>query len=95
MFLKGQLYVFEKIIIGIIIIIFVKKSFLVNAQPRTHIGPSEFSHVNMLPVELRVLQLKLNHVFTVVNNKAPSYLRSSIKLNYNLHNRNTTSGICP
>ena len=34
--------------------------FLINAQARTHIGLREFRLVNMLPIELRVKQLKMN-----------------------------------
>jgi len=68
--------------------------FLLNAPPRTHIGPTEFRQVNMLPVDLRVTQLKLNHVYNIINNSAPNYLTSSFTLRTSLHNNNhnTRSG---
>ena len=36
--------------------------FILGLPSRSHIGPVEFSGANMLPVPLRVDQLKLNHV---------------------------------
>ena len=63
--------------------------FLLGAHPRTHIGPTQFRQVNMLPVYLRVQQLKLNHMFNVANNQAPDYLSSSFKLNPAHHNTRT------
>ena len=66
--------------------------FLLNAHPRTHIGPNEFRLVNMLPVELRVDQLKLNHVFNILNNTAPSYLTANFQLKTSHHSTNTRSG---
>ena len=44
--------------------------YLLNAPPRTHIGYSEFSQVNMLPVDL---SLKLNQINNIVHGKAPTY----------------------
>ena len=41
--------------------------FLLNAPARTHIGANEFRKVGMLPVELRVKQLKLNLVHNIIN----------------------------
>ena len=57
--------------------------FLLNAPARTHIGANEFRKVGMLPVELRVKQLKLNLVHNIINGKAPNYLSESIKLTRN------------
>ena len=48
--------------------------YLLNLGPRTHLGPNEFNKVNMVPVELRVEQLKLNHMFKIINHQAPNYL---------------------
>ena len=64
--------------------------YILNPPPRTHIGYSEFSQVNMLPVDLRVKQLKLNQVHNIVHGKAPMYLQSSFSLNTSRHN--TRSG---
>ena len=36
--------------------------FILGPPSRSHIGPAEFSGANMLPVPLRVDQLKLNHM---------------------------------
>ena len=60
--------------------------FLLNVPPRTHIGYAEFVRVNMLPVDLRVRQLKLNHTHNILFGKAPKYLTSSF------HRQNTRSG---
>lgn len=65
--------------------------FLLNAPARTHIGAQEFGLVGMLPVELRVKQLKLNLVYNIVNGNAPSYLSSSFNLTRNRHAINTRS----
>ena len=64
--------------------------FLLNAPPRNHIGYSELSQINMLPVDLRVKQLKLNQIHNIVHGKAPMYLQSSFSLNTSRHN--TRSG---
>ena len=51
--------------------------FILDLGPRTHIGSTEFSMVNMLPVSDRVRQLKLNHVFRIMNNQCPEYLKEN------------------
>ena len=40
----------------------------------------EFSGASMLPVPLRVDQLKLNHMYNIINGIAPSYLKSEISI---------------
>ena len=45
----------------------------------------------MLPVELRVKQLKLNLVYNVVNDRAPRYLSDSINVTCKQHGINTKS----
>ena len=52
--------------------------FILGLPSRSHIGPTEFSGANMLPVPLRVDQLKLNHMYSFINDIAPSYLKSEI-----------------
>lgn len=52
--------------------------FLMNAPPRTRIGYEpydQFKSVGMLPVKYRVVQLKLNHMFNIITNTAPNYLK--------------------
>ena len=48
--------------------------FILGLPSRSHIGPTEFSGANMLPVPLGVDQLKLNHMYSIINGIAPSYL---------------------
>ena len=50
--------------------------FILGLPSRSHIGPTEFSEASMLPVPLRVDQLKLNHMYNIINGIAPSYLKS-------------------
>ena len=47
--------------------------YLLNAPTRTHIGRDAFKRVGLLPVHVRVEQLKLNHMFNVINGSAPKY----------------------
>ena len=60
--------------------------YLLNAPPRSHIGYTEFVRVKMLLVELRVKQLKLNHLHNIIHGNAPSYLTSSFQFNSSHHN---------
>ena len=39
---------------------------------RAHIGTMELIDINWLPIDLRVEQLELNHMFIIVNNQAPA-----------------------
>ena len=54
--------------------------FILGLPSNTHIGPTEFSGASMLPVPLRVDQLKLNHVYNIINVIASSYLKSKISI---------------
>ena len=51
--------------------------FMLNPPPppRSHVGVDEFKLVGMLPVEYRVKQLKLNHMFNIFNDKSPEYMK--------------------
>jgi hypothetical protein len=44
---------------------------MLNAPPRTHVGYNEFKFVGLLPVEYRVEQLKLGHMYNIINGSAP------------------------
>ena len=66
---KGLLIVQNKVI-----------RFVFGIPPRTHLGCSEFSRVNILPVKYRADQIKLNDMFNIVHGSAPEYLKHSIKL---------------
>ena len=58
--------------------------FVLRIPPRTHIGCSEFSRVNILPVKYRADQIKLKPMFNIVLGSAPEYLkhRYPIKITY-------------
>ena len=47
--------------------------FVLGIPPRTHLGCSQFSRVNILPVKYRAEQIKLNHMFNIVHGSAPEY----------------------
>ena len=65
--------------------------FILGLPSRSHIGPAEFSGATMLPVPLRVDQLKLNHMYSIINGIAPSYLKSEIAITGH-HGHVTRSG---
>ena len=49
--------------------------FILDLGPRSHIGSKEFKLANMLPVQDRVRQLKLTHVFKIFHNQCPEYMK--------------------
>ena len=55
--------------------------FMLNAPLRFHVGANEFKHVGLLPIEYRVEQLMLGHMFNIINGNAPAYLISGINMN--------------
>ena len=61
--------------------------FLLNTPPRFHVGANEFKTVGLLPVECRVEQLKLCHMFNIINLTAPAYLRTNVEM---VHHRYPT-----
>ena len=61
--------------------------FLLNAPPRFHVGANELKTVDLPPVECGVEQLKLGHMFNVINLKAPDYLRTNVEM---VHHRYPT-----
>ena len=67
--------------------------YLLNASPRTHIGCDQFKIVGMLPVEYRVVQMKLNHMFNIITNTAPNYLKTGVTMVRNFHSINTRSSV--
>ena len=49
----------------------------------------------MLPVEYRVTQLKLNHMFNIVHGSAPEYLKNSVNITREpAHNTRSGSFAC-
>ena len=65
--------------------------FILGLPSRSHIGVTEFSSACMLPVPLRVDQLKLNHMYNIVHGISPHYLRGEVSMAGN-HGHNTRSG---
>ena len=55
--------------------------FMLNAPWRFHVGANAFKHVGLLPIEYRVEQLMLGHMFNIINGNAPTYLISGINMN--------------
>ena len=54
--------------------------YILNLSPITHIGLDKFKIVKMLPVEYRVQQLKLNHMYDIVNDIAPDYMSNLLEI---------------
>ena len=65
--------------------------FVLGIPPITHLGCSEFSTVNILPIKYRADQIKLNHMFDIVHGSSPEYLKHSINLSRS-NRYNTRSG---
>ena len=53
--------------------------FILGLQPRAHVGAFEFQECGMLPVNFRVSQLRLNHMFNIFHGVAPSYLQGGFE----------------
>ena len=54
--------------------------FVLDLSPRTHIGWGHFQMTGWLPMEFRVQQLKLSHMFKIFNKEAPSYSQENFGL---------------
>ena len=64
--------------------------FIKQLGPRERITNAILSELNLVNVDTRVKQLKLNHVHKIVNNKCPSYMKDnfvSIKDTHRYHTR--------
>jgi hypothetical protein len=46
-----------------------------------------------LPLESRVDQLKLNHMFDILNDRAPGYMKNHIDMVYNQQSYNTRASV--
>lgn len=57
--------------------------YMLNVPPRIHIGVQEFQEVGLLPLESRVDQLKMDHMFDILNDGAPGYMKKHIDMIYN------------
>ena len=63
--------------------------FVLNLDPRSHIGQRELDQLKMLYVKDRVIQLKMNHVFNISNGLSNSYLGSNFNHFSSIHHYNT------
>ena len=70
--------------------------FILALPARAHVGYEEFSKARMFPVHKRVDQLKMNHMFNIIQGISPAYLREDILLsdNSNHQTRSVTSPSC-
>ena len=59
--------------------------FILALPARAHVGYDyeEFSKARRFPVHKRVDQLKINHMFNIIQGLSPAYLREDILLNDN------------
>ena len=67
--------------------------YMLNVPPRHHIGFEEFKSVGVLPVHFRVEQLKLGHMYNIVNGSAPDYMNFNICNVSNHHNHGTRGSV--
>lgn len=65
--------------------------FILNMQPRTHIGQTELNRVNFLNTNDRVKQLMLNHMYNVYHKSAPRYLSQGFTAVQSQHSYSTRS----
>ena len=63
--------------------------FILNLHPRSHIGKEHFTRLNWLPIESRVNQITLCHVFKISSKLAPLYMEDNFTPVSNIHNKNT------
>ena len=61
--------------------------FILALPARAHVGYEEFSKARMFPVHKRVDQLKMNHMFNIIQGLSPAYLREDLLLNDNSNHR--------
>ena len=67
--------------------------FILDLSPKQSVNSTVFDTLNMLNVERRVKQMRLNHVFNIVHNTAPIYLRQNFTT-ISHHYCNTRSANC-
>ena len=67
--------------------------FILPKPTRYHIGINEIKRVEFLPVKLRFEQLKLNHMYNIINGVAPKYLGSQILMVHTQHAHETRASV--
>ena len=63
--------------------------FILNADSRYHITKDDFVNLGILNIQQRAKQLRLNHVFNIVNGCAPDYMGANFTKVSDVHNYNT------
>jgi hypothetical protein len=61
--------------------------------PRESVNNHSLADMSLLNVESRNTQLRLNHVFKIVNDKCPSYMKENFKFVKDVHTYNTRSNL--
>jgi hypothetical protein len=71
--------------------------FVLNMDSMSHVGPGQFRYLKWLPVEKRVNQIILGHVFKVKSGIAPDYLGEHFNPVHSLHTHRTRFRVtsCP
>jgi len=67
--------------------------FILEMEPRSHIGQAELDSLHMLNVNSRVKQLRLNHVFKIFSNSSPDYLSHKFIKISSVNNHQTRGSI--
>ena len=67
--------------------------FILDYSPRQSVNYDVLSSINMLSVEDRVKQLRLNHVFNIFHQKAPTYMQDNFVLKTARNNGRQTRSV--
>ncbi|XP_071954179.1 uncharacterized protein [Antedon mediterranea] len=62
---------------------------ILGLEPRDHIGANELNKLNWLPVDLRVKQIKLCHMYRIINGLSPTFMNDGISRANVIHQYNT------
>jgi hypothetical protein len=65
--------------------------FVMNLDLQTSVNYATLIHLNLLNIQDKVYQLRLNHVFSIAHGRAPSYLIEHSLLRFNYSNYHITS----
>jgi hypothetical protein len=65
--------------------------YILKLSSRDHIGQTELNLLNLLKFNDRVKQLRLNHVFNILNSQGAAYLSQNFNKSSNVHSHRTRS----
>ena len=54
--------------------------FFLIAAPRFHVGANKFKTVGLLAIDYRLEQLKMVHMFNIINVQVSEYLRTNVEM---------------